>query len=195
LAVALVTAYPAHAENATASHRASFQLEAKGDYTGALAKMNALRAAGDNSYFVILRTAWLRYLAGDFAGAETEYRAAMAAKPKAVEPKVGLTLALYAAGNWKALLVACQAALADNPKDATLRARLASAHYNLNRYPDAASLYRKLIEEYPGVLDYQTGYGWALQRMGKRKEARAVFQAVLAVSPDNANAKEGMAEK
>jgi hypothetical protein len=31
--------------------------------------------------------------------------------------------------------------------------------------------------------------------MGKRKEARAVFQAVLAVSPDNVNAKQGMAEK
>jgi tetratricopeptide (TPR) repeat protein len=194
-AATMVTAYPAYAEDASANHRASYQLEAKGDYVGALAKMNALRSAGDNSYFVILRTAWLRYLAGDFAGAETGYRAAMVAKPKAVEPKVGLTLVLYTAGDWKALVVACQAALADNPKDATLRARLASAQYNLNRYPDAASLYRKLIDEYPGVLDYQTGYGWALQRMGKGREARAVFQAVLAVSPDNANAKQGLAEK
>ena len=195
LAVAMVTAYPAYAENAPASHRASYQLEAKGDYAGALAKMNVLRAAGDNSYFVILRTAWLRYLAGDFVGAETEYRAAMAARPQAVEPKVGLTLALHAAGDWKALVVACQAALADDPKHATLRARLASAQYNLKRYPDAASLYRKLVDEYPGVLDYQTGYGWALQRMGKHREAHAIFQAVLAVSPDNVNAKLGIAEK
>jgi tetratricopeptide (TPR) repeat protein len=71
-------------------------------------------------------------------------------------------------------------------------ARLPFDQYNLGRYPDAAGLYRKLIDEYPGVLDYQTGYAWALQRMGKRKEARAIFQTMLAVSPDNVNAQEGL---
>ncbi len=192
LLLALIAASPAHAGNAEASHQASYQLEAKGDYAAALAKMDALRAAGDHSYFVILRTAWLRYLGGDFPGAATEYRAATAAKPKAVEPKIGLTLVLYAAKDWQALAVACRAALADAPTDASLRARLASAQYNLGRYPDAATLYHKLIEEYPGVLDYQTGYAWALQHMGKRKEARAIFQAVLAVSPDNVNARQGL---
>ena len=45
----------------------------------------------------------------------------------------------------------------------------------------------------PAELDYQTGYAWALRRMGKRKDARAIFQAVLAVSPDNANAQQGLA--
>jgi tetratricopeptide (TPR) repeat protein len=195
LAASLAAANHARAEDSAASHRASYQLEAKGDYTGALAKMTALHAAGDNSYFVSLRTAWLRYLAGDFAGAEAGYRSAMATKPKAVEPKVGLTLVLYTAGKWKDLELSCRAALVDAPSDATVRARLASAQYNLSRYPEAASLYRKLVDEYPGVLDYQTGYGWTLQRMGKRKEARAIFQAVIAVSPDNANAQRGMKEK
>ena len=195
LLLALVAASPARAEDAAASHRASYQLEAKGDYAEALAKMNALRAAGDKSYFVTLRIAWLRYLAGDYPGAQAAYRVAMVAKPKAVEPKVGLTLVLYASSDWTGLEVACKAALADAPTDPTLRARLASAQYNLGRYPDAAGLYRKLVQEYPGVLDYQTGYGWALQRMGKKKEARAAFQGVLAVSPDNANAQQGMKEK
>ena len=99
---------------------------------------------------------------------------------------------LHAAGNWKALEIACRAALASAPSDANLRARLALADYNLGRYPDAAGLYRKLIDDYPGELDYQTGYAWALHGLGKRKEARAVFQAVLAVSPDNVNAKQGI---
>lgn len=177
------------------SYRASYQLEAKGDYAGALAKMNALQAAGDKSYFVLLRTAWLRYLGGDLPGATSGYRAAIATKPKAVEPKVGLTLVLFAAQDWKVLEAACRDALNVAPTDPTLRARLAAAHYNLGRYPDAASLYRKLIDEYPAVLDYQTGYAWALHRMGKRKEAKAAFHAVLAVSPDNANAQQGAKER
>jgi tetratricopeptide (TPR) repeat protein len=195
LMLALIAASPARGEDASASHRASYQLEAKGDYAGALAKMNALRAAGDHSYFVTLRAAWLRYLNKDYAGAEAGYREAMKARPKAIEPKVGVTLVLYTAGNWKRLEPACKVALAALPTDPMLRARLAAAHYNLGRFPDAASAYRKLIEEYPGVLDYQTGYAWALHRMGKKKEARAVFQAVLAVSPDNANAQQGVKEK
>jgi Domain of unknown function (DUF932)/Tetratricopeptide repeat len=116
-------------------------------------------------------------------------------KPKAVEPKVGLTLALLAAGNWKALDIACRDALTSLPADPDLRARLASAQYNLGRFPDAAVLYRKLIDDYPAMLDYQTGYGWALQRMGKRKEAEAIFRSVLAVSPDNVNAQQGLAAR
>jgi acyl CoA:acetate/3-ketoacid CoA transferase len=62
----------------------ALQVNAKGDYAGALAKMNALRAAGDNSYFVTLRAAWLRYLGGDYAGAEAGYRACRAARAGAV---------------------------------------------------------------------------------------------------------------
>jgi tetratricopeptide (TPR) repeat protein len=195
LLLTLATTARANPEGAADNFRTSYQLEAKGDYAGALARMNALRSAGDTSYFVLLRTAWLRYLAGDLPGATSGYRAAIAAKPKAVEPKVGLTLVLFAARDWKALDVACRDALSSAPGDPTLRARQAAAHYNLGRYPDAASLYRKLIDEYPAVLDYQTGYAWALHRMGKRKEAKAAFHAVLAVSPDNANAQQGLQER
>jgi hypothetical protein len=50
-----------------------------------------------------------------------------------------------------------------------------------------------LVEEYPGELDYQTGLGWALLRLGKREEAQGIFDFVLAVSPDNLNAREGIA--
>jgi hypothetical protein len=48
------------------------------------------------------------------------------------------------------------------------------------------------VAAFPGELDYQTGLGWALQRMGKREEAVKLFRGVLAVSPDNPNALLGM---
>ena len=71
----------------------------------------------------------------------------------------------------------------------------AAAYYNLGNFPDAAAGYRKLVEEYPGGLDYQTGLGWALLRLGKREEAQKIFQFVVSVSPDNPNAQEGIAAK
>jgi len=176
-------------------YRQSYVLEAKGDYQGALGRMREVAKSGGSSYFVSLRTGWLSYLGGDYEGAEASYRVAIAAKPAALEAKIGLTLVLYVAKRWKALETACKQVLAEDPKHATVRARLASSHYATGNYPDAAAIYRKLVEAYPAELDYQTGFGWALLRMGKREEAQKVFRGVLAVSPDNPNAAEGMAAK
>jgi tetratricopeptide (TPR) repeat protein len=176
-------------------YRASYQAEARGDYAGALGKLREIRKAAGASYFASLRTGWLAYLAADFTTAEVNYRDAARAKPKAVEAKIGLTLVLFAAQKWRPLEVACKQVLADDAKQPTVRSRLAAAYYNLGNFPDAAAGYRKLVEEYPGELDYQTGLGWAMLRLGKREEARKIFEAVLAVSPDNPNAKEGIAAK
>ena len=78
-------------------YRRSYQLEAKGDYSGALARMREIRNVAGASYFVSLRTGWLAYLDGDYTAAEAGYREAVAAKPAAVEAKIGLTLVLYLA--------------------------------------------------------------------------------------------------
>lgn len=176
-------------------YRQSYVMEAKGDYAGALGRMDEIRKRGGDAYFVALRTGWLNYLAANYEAAETHYRGAISAKPGAIEAKIGLTLVLYVAQRWKALETACKQVLAEDPKHPTVRARLAASYYNLGNYPDSAAVYRKLMDGFPAELDYQTGYGWALLRMGKRDEARKYFQAVLAVSPDNPNALQGMAMK
>lgn len=174
-------------------YRASYQAEAHGDYSGALDKLRQIRKAAGVSYFASLRTGWLAYLAGDLTTAEAEYRDAVAARPKAIEAKIGLTLVLLVAQKWRPLETACKQVLAENDKHPAVRARLAAAYYNLGNFPDAAAGYRKLVEEYPAEMDYQTGFGWALLRLGKREEARKIFTFVLSVSPDNPNAKDGLA--
>jgi tetratricopeptide (TPR) repeat protein len=181
--------------DAATSYRLSYQQEAKGNYASALARMRDIRKAAGASYFVALRTGWLAYLSGDYAAAEAGYREAIAAKPRAIEAKIGLTLVLYVEQKWKELDALCKQVLAEDGKNPVVRARMAAGHYSAGNYTDAAAIYRKLVEEYPGELDYQTGYAWALQRVGKREEAQKLFQAVLAVSPDNLNANQGIAAK
>lgn len=176
-------------------YRQSYAFEAKGDYQGALGRMREIAKSGGGSYFISLRTGWLAYLAGDYESAEAGYREAIAAKRDALEAKIGLTLVLYVAQRWQALESACKQVLSEDSKNASVRARLASSHYARGNYPDAAATYRKLVEGYPGELDYQTGLGWALLRMGKREEAQKLFRAVLAVSPDNPNALQGIGSK
>jgi tetratricopeptide (TPR) repeat protein len=174
-------------------YRESYELEVNRDYPASLAKMREIRTKAGNSYFVSLRSAWLSYLSGDYSAAETGYREAIAAAPKSMEAKIGLTLPLLAAKKWRALERACRDILAVDPNHAVARSRLAHALYSVANYPDAATEYRRLGEEYPAELDHQTGLGWSLARMGRRGEARQIFAAVLAVSPDNVNAKQGMA--
>jgi tetratricopeptide (TPR) repeat protein len=181
-------------ERVAALYRASYRLEASRDPRGALAKMREIRTLAGASYFVAVRTAWLQYLVGDFGGAAASYREAQGRAPKAIEPRLGLTLPLLAQHRWRDLERACREVLALDPHNATARARLAHALYSVGNYPDAAGVYRKLVAEYPSVLDHQTGLGWALLRMGRRAEAQRHFTAVLAVSPDNANARAGMAQ-
>jgi tetratricopeptide (TPR) repeat protein len=176
-------------------YRASYQAEARGDYVGALGKLREIRKSAGASYFAALRTGWLAYLASDLSTAEANYRDAIAAKPKAIEAKIGLTLVLFVAQKWRPLEVACKQVLAENDKNPTVRARLAAAYYNLGNFPDAAAGYRRLVEEYPAELDYQTGFGWALLRLGKIEEAQKVFRLVLSVSPDNPSARDGLATK
>ncbi len=173
-------------------YRKSYRAEYQGRQEEALEAMHGIRAKGNNSYFVHVRTGWVAYLAGRLAESEEAYRRAMAADPKAIEPKLGLTLPLLAAKKWRALERACRDVLGLDPKNNAARARLAHAYYSLGNYPDAANLYRGLIADYPGDLDHQTGLGWCLLRMGRTPDAKRVFQQVQAVSPDNPNARQGL---
>jgi len=187
---------PAHADDAQISelYRQSYSLEANRDYAGALAKVREIKAKASGSYFAAVRLGWVAYLAGDFVASEAAYREAAAAAPKAVEPRLGLTLPLLVEKKWRELERACRDVIALDPGNAVARARLAHAQYSVGNYPDSANTYRKLIEEYPAELDHQTGLGWNLLKMARKAEARQVFAGVLAVSPDNASAKAGMAQ-
>jgi tetratricopeptide (TPR) repeat protein len=197
IAFAAALAMPGWAQDPAAQiaglYRESYQLEANRDPAGALAKAREIRTKAGASYFNSVRTAWLSYLAGDNAASEVAYREAIAAAPKSVEAKLGLTLPLLSAKKWRELERACRDVIAVDAQNAVARARLAHALYSIGNYPDSATEYRKLVDEYPAELDHQTGLGWAVLKMGRRAEARQMFAAVLAVSPDNLNARQGMA--
>lgn len=193
LAGVFAVARPAAAQDdVSALYRASYASESARDYAGAIASMRTIESRG-SSYFVKVRLGWLNYLSGDYVSSARYYRDAATAAPRAIEPRLGLTLPLLASKSWRELERACRDVLALDPNNDVGRARLAHALYMIGNYPDSATTYRKLVEDYPAELDHQTGLGWALVKMGKTAEAKQLFRQVLAVSPDNPNAKAGMA--
>jgi tetratricopeptide (TPR) repeat protein len=172
--------------------RKSYRAEAENRPAESLDVMRTIRDRAGDSYFVHVRTGWVAYLAGRYAESEEAYRRAMAAQPKAIEPKLGLTLPLLAGKKWRELARVSKDVISLDPKSNVARARLAHAYYSLGNYPDAGTVYRSLMADYPAELDHQTGLGWSLAKMGRIKEAKQLFTSVLAVSPDNPNAKQGM---
>jgi tetratricopeptide (TPR) repeat protein len=193
-ALLVVAAFPLNAQSRAAGlYRESYALEAKHDYSGALAKVReASKQAGANAYFASVRMGWLAYLAGDNTASMASYADAIAAQPKAVEPRLGRTLPLLAAGNWRELERQCRDVLALDGQNMTAMYRLALAQYNGGNFADAAATYQLLVAAYPSDLDFKTGLGWALLKQGRAAAARPIFEDVLAVSPDNLNAQKGL---
>ncbi|MCA9598700.1 MAG: tetratricopeptide repeat protein [Myxococcales bacterium] len=196
--MALVVLLPAVARSDASQevqdlYRTSYREEAKGKATAALDAMKKIQTKSGATYFVSARQGWLAYLAGRFGESEAAYRAAIKSKPDSIEARLGLTLPLLAQKKWRPLEKACRDVLKLDAQNAVARARLAHAYYSIGNYPDSATVYRKLVRDYPAELDHQTGLGWALARMGRAGEAKKIFAEVLAVSPDNPNARQGMA--
>ena len=71
--------------------------------------------------------------------------------------------------------------------------RLAWIQYNLGRFAEAERTYRDVLTRYPSDLEMQAGLGWALLKQGRKTEAANLFQAILALSPEYATAKTGLA--
>jgi tetratricopeptide (TPR) repeat protein len=172
-------------------YRQSYTAEARGDYTTAAEVMERLGPAG-GTYVAQLRKGWLRYLAGRHAVAAEAYQRAAALEPAAVEARLGAMLPLMALRRWKDAERIGEEVLALAPGDFTAVSRLAFIHYSQGQWARAEPLYRRALAAWPASAEMRTGLGWTLLRLGRNKEAREAFEAVLVFAPDQLSAREGL---
>ncbi len=194
LLAALLFAPAAWAQGAPADlFRQSYAAETRGDFTSALELMEKLGPAG-SGYVGTLRKGWLHYLAGRHAQAATAYQKAAALEPAAVEPRLGAMLPLMALRRWKDAERLGGEALLLAPNDFTAVSRLAWIHYSQLQYAEAEPLYRRAVVSWPANAEMRTGLGWTLLKLGRNREAREAFEAVLAFAPDQLSAREGLGQ-
>jgi tetratricopeptide (TPR) repeat protein len=174
-------------------YRQSYGAETRGDYAGALELMDRLGAAG-GSYVAQLRRGWLLYLAGRHAQAASAYQKAAVLEPAAVEPRLGAMLPLMALRRWKDAQKLGEEVLRLAPADFTAVSRLAWIHFSQLQYAEAEPLYRRAVAAWPASAEMRTGLGWTLLKLGRHREAREVFEAVLAFAPDQLSAREGLGQ-
>jgi tetratricopeptide (TPR) repeat protein len=194
LLAALLAAPSARAQGAAADlYRQSYAAETRGDYTSAIELMERLGQAG-SGYVGTLRKGWLHYLAGRHALAATAYQKAAAVEPSAVEPRLGAMLPLMALRRWKDAQKLGEEVLLLAPNDFTAVSRLAWIHFSQLQYAEAEPLYRRAVTAWPANAEMRTGLGWTLLKLGRNREAREAFEAVLAFAPDQLSAREGLGQ-
>ncbi|HUE10383.1 MAG TPA: tetratricopeptide repeat protein [Steroidobacteraceae bacterium] len=134
----------------------------------------------------MLETATEQHRAGNLAAARRLYAEVLAADP-------AHALALFRSGLLElqsrhphaALELITQAAAAA-PEDARFQFGLAQALQALDRWPDAAEAYRRVLRSDPDSFDAHLALGVALQRAGQLAQAAAAYRSALALRPHDA---------
>ncbi|HEY2733562.1 MAG TPA: tetratricopeptide repeat protein [Polyangiales bacterium] len=174
--------------------QASYAAEAAGKFDDALTAMTQLPTPQRDTYLANYRRGWLLYRTGHYAEAVTAYHTAADLAPSSIEARVAMLVPLMALTKWDEVATAAQDVLKRDPNNYLALQRLAFAKFSTQHFPDAESVYRRLIQLYPSDIEMRSSLGWATLRMGKQKEAVALFSEVLDVNPNHVSAVAGFRE-
>ena len=167
----------------------SYQLESAGKYTEALNAIDGVAANGADAELKLLRRGWLYYLPGRFDESIREYRLAVERNPKSIDARLGLTLPLLAAKRWREAEQAARAVLELVPNSYAGQIRLVTAQEGQQDWSGMLKTANSLVTSFPSDATAFVYLARANAWLGKRSDAIAAYQAVLARYPGHLEAK------
>ena len=169
--------------------RSSYAAEAKADYPEAIA---ALRTTYANLYEQNLRLGWLYFLAKNYTQAVAYYQKAADQRPYAIEPKFGLIKPLNALGQVERMLGLYGAILQVDPQNTQANYWTGVIYLNRKQFNQAAKYFERVLNLYPFDYDTNLSLAYTYLSLGKKSEARALYNKVLLIRPGDANALAGL---
>jgi len=170
--------------------RKSYELEAKGDFREAANELK--NVYNEDSYEANLRLGWLNYMAGNFSESIAFYKKTIALMPYADETKFGYIFPLSALGKWDEVIAVYESILENSNHNTKAMYYLGSIYYNRKQYDKALEYFKQLADLYPFDFEGLYMYAWCNLQLGKKKEAKILFQKALLNKPDDLKAKEGL---
>ena len=146
----------------------------------------------DASYEANLRLGWLLYCAGAYDSSILYYKKAAMLMPYSEEAKFGLVMPLAAQGSWDRVIDAYKAILTASPNNTMANYRMGMVYFGRGDYEKALPYFQKLTELYPFDYDGLLMYAWTNLKLGKTREAQALFDKVLLRSPRDTSALHGL---
>jgi tetratricopeptide (TPR) repeat protein len=174
--------------------QASYAAEANSKFQDALDALTQLGVPERDSYLASYRRGWLLYRLGQYAESAAAYGMATAIEPNAIEARVAMLVPLMALSKWNDVVAVAEQALKLDPQNYLVLQRLAFAKFSTQHFPEAEQLYRRVVALYPSDIEMRSCLAWATLRMGKLKEAAALFTEVLDVKADHVSAAAGLKE-
>lgn len=180
------------ADKAAALFESSFAYEATGNTDRALNDVLQILRLNPKSYVANYRAGWLYYLKGRYADSLSFYEKAARLMPVALEPKVAMMQPLMAQYRWAEAATMGQAVLAKAPGNYLAGSRLAFIYFSQKKYGEAEKQYKLVLDAFPSEIDMMLGLGWTYVKLGRKSEARKMFEAVLGIRRQNLNARAGL---
>lgn len=168
----------------------SYTAEAKSDFNNAIGTLKKVYSA--NSYETNLRLGWLSYKNAQYAESVGYYEKAIALKPMSIEARQGYISPAVALGYWDKVLAQHDAILKIDPMNAKSNFYAGQIYYYRKDYARAEKFFEKVINLYPFDYDGLLMMGWTKYFLGKKGEAKILFNKVLLYSPTDASALEGL---
>mgnify|MGYP002480005706 CR=1 FL=1 len=193
LAVICVASEQAAAQNNKAlqeAFAASYKAETSGEYTRAIDILR--KAYNENSYELNLRLGWLSYNNGAFTESAAYYSKAINLMPLSIEARLGFALPASAMGNWNQVVTRYQEILKIDPNHYLTNYRMGMIYYSRAEYQNAFNHFERIANMYPFDYDAVIMFAWANFRLGKTREASALFNKALLIRPEDASALEGL---
>lgn len=169
--------------------RASYAAEAKADYNEAI---GALRTGYANLYEQNLRLGWLYFLAKNYTQSAAYYQKATEQRPYAIEPKFGLVKPLNALGQVEKMLSLYGSILQIDPQNTQANYWTGVIYLNRKQFNQAAKYFERVVNLYPFDYDTNLSLAFTYLSLGKKAEARALYNKVLLIRPGDANALAGL---
>lgn len=173
--------------------RLSYANEAQYKYSKAIEDLAKVYDA--KSYELNLRLGWLYYSNKKYTESVSYYQKAIDLMPMSIEAKMGIVYPLAAQENWNAVIDQYKAILKIDEYLATVNYRLALIYYNKADYASSWRYIEKYINLYPFDFDGASLAGWIKYKMGKKDEARALFEKALLIQPNDATTKAAVGMK
>ena len=191
LLISVLTLNTSHTqESLIKAFQKSFSEEYKGDYAASIKTLKDLY--DEKSYELNLRLGWLNYMAGLFTESQVYYQKAMNILPYSIEAKLGYVYPASALGSWDVVIKQYESVIKIDPQNSTANYRLGSIYYGREDFQRSFKYLEKIVNLYPFSYDGLILFAWCNYRLGKLKEARALFNKVLLISPADASATEGL---
>jgi len=168
----------------------SYSLEQEGNYSKAISLLK--QSYIENSYEYNLRLGWLDYLAGQYTESSSYYNKAIEIKPMSIEARFGLIYPLLALGNISLTEKTYHDILKISPLETKANYRFALMYYQQEKFPEADKYLRTIINLFPFDYDTMILMAWNSYQMGKKSEAKVLFQKVMLNRPNDKSALEGL---